>query len=176
MRPSRVLLLVLALVLGWAWPATAHTALLSVDPADGARLETAPDRIVLTFNEPIRQPSDASVSVDGSTRDVDVSVDGPRLVVTLADPVPGSYELNYRVLSADGHPVSGSSAFTVAGSAEQSPGAQTPVEPSEDPSAVASESDDQGGVPPALWGVLGAVVLLGVAAFAVISLRARSSR
>lgn len=175
MRPSRVVLLVLALVLGWAWPAAAHTALFSVDPADGATLDAAPDRIVLTFNEPIRQPSDASVSVDGSTRDADVRVDGPRLVVTLAEPVPGSYEINYRVISADGHPVSGTSGFTVAG-ATQSPGAQTPDEPSEAPSPVASDSDDESGVPPALWGVLGAVVVLGVAAFAVISLRGRSSR
>ena len=89
MRPTRLLLLVLAFVVAGAWPAGAHTSLLSSDPADGARLDTAPEQVVLTFSEPIREPSEASVQVDGRTLEARVSVDGPRLVVTPASPGGG---------------------------------------------------------------------------------------
>ncbi|MFS0885378.1 copper resistance CopC family protein [Aeromicrobium sp. 179-A 4D2 NHS] len=165
MRLIRVLLLVVIVVLGSAWPAAAHTALVSTDPADGARLDTAPDRIVLTFNEPVRPLSDASLQVDGTAQEADVRIDGPRLVLTPSEAFAGSYEINYRVISADGHPVSGSTAFAVVGEGVKATGAKG-----------ATAQDDEGGVPVALWGALGAVVVLGIAAFAVVSLRGRASR
>jgi len=164
-RLTRVLLLVVVVVLGSAWPAAAHTALVSTDPADGARLDTAPERIVLTFNEPIRPLSDASLQVDGTAQAADVQSDGSRLVVTPSEGFAGSYEIHYRVISADGHPVSGSTAFEVVGEGVKASAA-----------GATTEADDEGGVPTALWGVLGAVVVLGIAAFAMTSLRGRTSR
>lgn len=159
MRPTRLLLLVLAFVVAGAWPAGAHTSLLSSDPADGARLDTAPEQVVLTFSEPIREPSEASVQVDGRTLEAQVSVDGPRLVVTPASPAGGSYEINYRVVSADGHPVSGTTTFDVTSGPT--------VEPTE-AAAASSVSDENGGVPTVLWIVLGGIVVVGALAFALL--------
>lgn len=183
MRPSRVLLLVLALVLGWAGPAAAHTALISADPAPGASVDSPPEKIVLTFTEPLRQPSSASVVVDGKDHEAKVSVAGARLVVTPVEPIAGNYRVSYRVVSADGHPISGTTDFTV-GSAPANP-TDSPLErpstgPSSEPSAAASsapaaeapqEADDRDGIPSALWIGLAAVVAIALAAFALVRVR-----
>ncbi|HEY6796068.1 MAG TPA: copper resistance protein CopC, partial [Kineosporiaceae bacterium] len=47
-----VVALVAVLTLFTAGAATAHDVLVSTDPADGARVPTAPARIRLTFDEP----------------------------------------------------------------------------------------------------------------------------
>ena len=53
----------LALVLS-ATPAFAHTELKSSNPADGASLSAAPEKVTLTFEEAVTLPS-KPISVDG---------------------------------------------------------------------------------------------------------------
>lgn len=114
MRLTPLLLLFSAVLLGWSLPAHAHTSLVSSDPSEGARLDSAPQQVVLTFSENLNQPSEAGLVVDGTTRDASVEVDGRRLVVTATGERPdGAYQVNYRVVSADGHPVTGTLSFTV---------------------------------------------------------------
>lgn len=123
---------VLGLVLGvlaqvvFAVGADAHTALKTVSPKDGARLTTAPTQVVLTFDDPISE-SFATVTVTGPGGSVGTgraAVDGA--VVTqplrpgLAD---GRYTVAFRVVSADGHPVSDTTTFQLA--ASPSPSATT---------------------------------------------------
>ena len=106
-----------------AGPASAHTKLVSSNPAEGAALPTAPQQIVLTFNE-----VPASVT---SVRAQDTN--GP--LVALGDPVqngatvtvswpqdqaPGLFRLVYVLVSDDGDPVEGTLLFSYAASASGS--------------------------------------------------------
>src|SRR4029079_7998426 len=71
-RPAAVLLGLLvgafAVLIGPAAPASAHAELVSSSPAAGSTVPTAPDEIVLTFSEPVRQVPGKShvIGPDGS--------------------------------------------------------------------------------------------------------------
>lgn len=98
--------------------ARAHASLLSSTPSNGAHLATSPSQIRLLFSEELV----ASLShfglegSDGRETKLDVYRD-PHDVHALVGTVPslpaGAYRLNWHVVSDDGHPVSGSVAFTV---------------------------------------------------------------
>ncbi len=168
MRFTPLLILVSAVVLGWSLPAQAHTALVSSDPADGARLDAAPNQVVLTFSEELKEPVEAVVAVDGDQQEWSAAVDGAHLVITPArTPAEGAYTIDYRVVSADGHPVTGALSFTVGESAAASGDTTT---------TPASGSDaDEGSVWASPWflGILG-VLAIGVLGGAVAVWRGRS--
>lgn len=96
--------------------ASAHSALVSSDPADGSTVATAPEQITLVFNEPaqtlgseivVTDPNGVTVS-DGAVQLVDSTV-----TQALAGDLPaGAYSVAWRVTSADGHPIDGSLTFT----------------------------------------------------------------
>lgn len=100
--------------------AAAHTALANSDPAKDATATTPPTTIVLTFTEDIN-PAFANVVVSSADGRNWVSesprVEGPRLTAAVGPDrlANGAYTVGYRVVSADGHPVTGSYSFTVAG-------------------------------------------------------------
>ena len=110
-----VAVLLLSLVVG-----PPHATLVSSEPAANAVLVTSPPRLRLVFSEPIeaRLSSVVLASSGGLEERLAVTAD-PRDVHAVAGPLrllaPGSYRLLWRVVSADGHPVSGSLPFTVAG-------------------------------------------------------------
>jgi methionine-rich copper-binding protein CopC len=106
----------LLLVLAPAAPAAAHAALISSSPADGAVVETLPDTVELTFSEAVATPAYVVVTdPHGRTASVgepqvaDASVSQP----TGQSDDEGEYTVEYRIVSADGHAVSGSVRFTV---------------------------------------------------------------
>lgn len=108
-------LLVGAALLG-ASPAAAHAGLLSSNPASRAELETMPPEVRLTFNEPMNRPSYVTVtSPDGTVvAEGEGAVDGADVVQQVDDPrQAGTYRVDYRVISADGHPVEGALEFDV---------------------------------------------------------------
>lgn len=97
-------------------PASAHAILVSTDPADGAVLTAAPDRVTLTFDEPVQvrpgavrllDAAGTEVSTDGRTSDTRVTLTVPP---GIGD---GTYVVTFRVVSADSHPVSGGLSFSV---------------------------------------------------------------
>jgi len=103
------------LVLGSA-PAAAHAALVSTDPSDGARLETAPTRVTLEFNENVATPAFLAITAPDGTRVgtgpvkvVDKKVTAPVAPVDMK----GTYSMSYRVVSSDSHSIEGSTAFEV---------------------------------------------------------------
>jgi methionine-rich copper-binding protein CopC len=172
-----------ALVLGAA-PAFAHTRLESSDPADGASLSAAPEAVSLTFSEDI-DPGFATITVVGpdgtSYQTGDVTGDGGEVRTAVSPLGPaGNYEIGYRVVSDDGHPVSGKVAFTLT-----APGPAAAAAPAAAPAptvaaappapAVASQATTQQskGAPVWPW-ILGAVVLVGAAAAAALRLARRS--
>jgi methionine-rich copper-binding protein CopC len=126
MRAGRLLAALAGLVLlalFAAGPAAAHSVLLQTAPARGGTVPTAPTTIALTFNE-MPQGEFSTIHVfgpDGQRRD-DGHVQVVNDVVTepLAGTRPaGRYVVDWRVVSADGHPVSGEFTFTAQTSAQQ---------------------------------------------------------
>jgi methionine-rich copper-binding protein CopC len=112
-RAALSVALALGAVLG-ATPASAHSELESISPANGATVSSAVRTITLTFNEEVSSPrivvrgSDKAM-VAGTTRR-----NGDQVVFTAARPLrTGAFTVNWRVRSADGHFVSGTSRFTV---------------------------------------------------------------
>ncbi len=98
--------------------ASAHAVLKSVSPGDGARLGSAPTEVALTFSEPVSARF-ATVTVtgpDGGSSEAGTpSVEGATVTQALAAGlVSGGYTVAYRVVSEDGHPISGRTTFTLA--------------------------------------------------------------
>ncbi|MGH3545374.1 MAG: copper resistance CopC family protein [Mycobacteriales bacterium] len=168
-----------------AAPAVAHNELVSSTPAAGALLTSAPTQVSLTFSDELDPASTQLAVVDSGTRSVLDGVpriDGPTVTQALkADLLGGEYRVSYRVLSQDGHSVSGTQSFTVR-TAAASPSA-TPASssaPTADASHETSEAVSQGnseeGGSWGWWIVGGAVVVaLCVAAGSVLVWRRRSA-
>jgi methionine-rich copper-binding protein CopC len=121
-----------------AGPASAHSTLVSSDPANGSSVGTGPGSVTLTFNEALQDAYDALTVVGPDNRywqvDEKARVEGPRITVGLRPLGPaGEYRVNYRVTSADGHPVSGQVRFTLTVAGTGTPGAVA---------TAASTSDD----------------------------------
>ncbi|HEY9556863.1 MAG TPA: copper resistance protein CopC [Acidimicrobiales bacterium] len=116
-RAWLAVVLLVAVIIGSASPASAHASLLSVDPPDGARLDESPAAVTLTFSEPVSAELGGVRVVDGDGNQVQVGaarVDGVVVTVDLQPDLPdGTYVVSYRVISADGHPVRGGSVFGV---------------------------------------------------------------
>jgi len=93
--------------------AAAHAHLLQATPADGSVLTEAPPSFMLLFNEPARltalniQKDAAAPQKIGGLADAASA----RWVIPAPQLAPGSYTLSYRVLSDDGHIMSGSIKF-----------------------------------------------------------------
>jgi len=99
--------------------ARAHSQLARSQPARGAAVARAPERVRLWFSERL-EPAFATLSVwseAGAQADAgDAAVDAADLTllsVSTPNLAPGRYTVRYRVLSVDGHIVESSFAFTV---------------------------------------------------------------
>lgn len=138
-----------------AAPASAHDELLSTDPADGSSLASAPDAVTLTFGEDVVELGTAVVVVDAAgvkLADGPLVVDGAVVTRPITAPtVPGEVTVSYRVVSADGHPVTGRFSFTVAEAASPTPtesaSESESAEPTESASPTASESASTSSAP-----------------------------
>jgi copper resistance protein C len=166
-----VVLLGIAGMLGAAGPAFAHSTLLGSNPADGASVDTGPSQISLTFNEDMPPGFDVVTVVgpDGKVwQNGEVTTSGPTVSVPVAPLGPaGRYQVGYRVVSADGHPVQGKTSFTLTRAGSGTAPAQPA--PATGPAAAAAPSDGGGGTPVWPW-ILGAVVLVGAGVAAALRL------
>jgi copper resistance protein C len=120
--------------------ASAHATRIATDPAVNAVLTVGPSQVSATFNEHL-QTTFAAMTVVGPA---------------------GTYTVNYRVTSADGHVVSGSWPFqlTTAGTGRPGPPAAAPAA--------------SGGIPVWPFLAIGAVLVAGVAWWALRRRRPRS--
>ncbi|WP_199423255.1 copper resistance CopC/CopD family protein [Actinotalea solisilvae] len=157
----------LALVVVGAGPAGAHATLLGTDPAPGAVLEAAPERVTFTFDEDVVavpagvQVLDARGEVVASA----ASVAGARLDVDLTGPVgDGTLVVVWRVVSADGHPLGGSLTFSVGAPSTTAPDvAADPGGPTRAPPVLAAAR---------AGGYVGLLLAVGLVAFAILALAA----
>ena len=101
--------------------ASAHAALESTNPAKGAVVSKATSQVSMIFGEEIlvlkgKNPNSVSVS-DSKGKLVSTGlaiVSGMKISEALKSPImAGKYTVKYRVVSADGHVVTGSYNFTV---------------------------------------------------------------
>ncbi|MEW2585216.1 copper resistance CopC/CopD family protein [Streptomyces virginiae] len=126
-RPARTSLTVLALLaavcallVAGAGPALAHAGLSGSDPADSTVLKEAPRQVTLTFTESVTFSEDSLRVLSPENRRVNPApaqyADGKSNTarVQLSDELPqGTYTVAWRVVSADGHPISGAFVFSV---------------------------------------------------------------
>jgi methionine-rich copper-binding protein CopC len=113
-RSLAVLVATLVLLLAGSGSATAHANLVGTDPADGSRLETAPSEVSLTFSENVGNGFVAVTAPSGErvkTSNVR-SLDRVLSADLAAADERGTYTVAYRIVSADGHPISGEFTFT----------------------------------------------------------------
>lgn len=103
-------------------PATAgaHATLEGVTPARGSVVATAPDRVAFRFDEAVSGAAGAIRVFDRSGAEVQEGRpfavgDGGRTIAVRVDRglADGTYTATYRVVSADGHLISGGSTFSV---------------------------------------------------------------
>jgi methionine-rich copper-binding protein CopC len=135
----RVLFAVVAVLVLTPAPALAHDTLLSSTPEDEQALESAPGEVTLTFSGEVMDVSTAVVVLDSEAEAVpttdplveghDVSVDLPQELAA------GGYAVRWRVVSSDGHPITGTFTFQV--------GEGGPPPPPLD-AAPAAEADEEG--------------------------------
>jgi copper transport protein len=98
--------------------AHAHAVVEQTQPTRGAALKQAPERVWVTFDEPVESSFGALrvFAADGGRVDVG-EVRRPTddtVAVAVEDDLPdGAYTVTYRVVSADSHPVTGGYVFTV---------------------------------------------------------------
>ncbi len=135
-----------ALVLA-AVPAAAHNTLRSSDPADGGTVTSAPAQVTLTFDqaalelgsEVVVTAEDGTVVSAGPVQLVDVSVVQP-----LAEDRPaGAYRVDWRVTSADGHPISGTFGFTASEPVAAAVAAAGAAATSEDATATEATASEE---------------------------------
>ena len=159
-----------------AAPAAAHDDLISSDPGEGESLAAAPESVTLTFSGDILPMGAAVVVADGDGRDWVVGEPERRdnvVTVTLEPNMPeAGYEVRWRVVSEDGHPISGLIPFTIgdAEPLERAAAEDTAVHTPDDEASTQSQSTQEsaGAMRLVLIGAGGAA--LAVAAFALLSL------
>lgn len=155
-------------------PAWAHDTLVASNPRDGAVLDRAPSAIVLQFDQPVgRRFGRVVVSgPDGATyQDGQLQVSGSTVRQHLRALGPaGTYRIAWRVVSADGHPVSDTLAFRLRSAgpgAGTTPGTTSSTTPSATASATstaAAGDAGSGGSGPPWTPIVLVVVLVGLLA------------
>ena len=171
-----VTLVTLSVVAGAAPAATAHDQVLSTSPTTGENVDTAPKQVAMVFSDDILSVGAIMLIVDEQGRnwaEGTLKLDRATVTQPLAPGLPnGAYEVRWRVVSADGHPIAGTFPFSVgtvtagsgsgSGSASAGPAASGPATVSPQPGAADAGTEQArtgaigGGLPLAVVALLGA--------------------
>ena len=114
----KILSLLCALgLLTFAVTASAHARLVSSSPADGSVITKSPSSIVLSFSEAARLTALSIKRSDEAKQSLKPlpTTAAEQISVPLPPLKPGAYSLTWRVLSDDGHVMSGTLHFTLTG-------------------------------------------------------------
>ncbi len=101
--------------------ASAHAHLHSSSPADGSVISAAPSSITLEFSQSARVTAAWIQRADEPRRKLGPLPETTSSRVTIPAPelMPGRYTVSWRVVSQDGHVMSGQIRFTLAGAKGQ---------------------------------------------------------
>lgn len=191
MTPRRIILAAAAFLVaicGVIPAAWAHDYLVSSNPKPNGTVTTAPSRITLTFDDIVLdKPARPQITVQGPDGRYYETGCGAVLDREITTPVAlgptGKYTVTWRIVSADGHPVSDSISFTYAGKAAGANGIAAPkacleagaAQPAR--SNPSNPSSSNGGVPTAAIVAVVAIALIGVGGSAYLLLtRERGER
>uniref|UniRef100_UPI000B4C1F16 copper resistance CopC family protein n=1 Tax=Kineosporia sp. A_224 TaxID=1962180 RepID=UPI000B4C1F16 len=142
LRTATAVALALLAVCATATAGSAHARLTGTDPENGARLKATPDTVTLTFSDPLDRefvrvrltgPGDAVLPVAPRVKEGTVTF-------TVPSKLPGTYSVAFRVVSKDGHPVSGTLSFVVTGAPPVSPSLDATATPTETATGTATTS------------------------------------
>ena len=131
-----------------ARPARMHATLLSSEPAKGSTVASSPERIYLVFSEEV-EPSLGRIRLVGPDGRVVAleSAGDPRNVSALMARVttplgPGTWRVEWRIVSEDGHPIDGDFTFAVGapGTGDTTAAATPPGDEPHDTTAAAPTS------------------------------------
>lgn len=184
LRLAAILALSVAGLIVWCAPVLAHAELSRSEPAAGSALEEVPEQVRLRFTEPVDAEfsplevyGPAGQRVDRDNARVDPG-DARAVIVDLQDGLSaGSYSVEWRLTSVDGHVVAGEYGFNVTadagppeGEGAGEPGGGPEPQSGDEPQQLAEQDTDGGTDQSMLYsalslGVLGlvAVAILGVA-------------
>jgi copper resistance protein C len=110
----KILLALVAVLLSDA-AAHAHAYLDHASPRVGSTVRTAPSQVTLWFSQKL-EPSFSSAQVtnaSGGRVDQGARVSGMQIHVSVGSLPPGTYRVNWKVLSVDTHTTQGSFTFRV---------------------------------------------------------------
>jgi len=167
----------LAGAIAFSSPAAAHSAIIDSTPEAGEELAAAPETFSITANEDLADVTGTgegfalrivSVATGEDLSTGQLTIDGPTLSTPGVELAGGAYLMQYQVVSADGHPVSGEIPFTIAGGDGPTGG-----EP-----ADAGDDGEQNAVPAGeptwpLWAAAGVVLAVAAVVTAIVAVRRR---
>jgi len=122
-RIAAVLTMAGAIGIGSVGAASAHNVLIASNPPEGATLTTVPTSVTFTFDQPVQNfdPVVSLIGPDGRQYAAGApAVSGNTVTGAVTAGPAGAYTAGYRVVSADGHPVTGEVHFDLAGDAPAS--------------------------------------------------------
>ena len=174
MRLKSSLALALLATVVFTFPAKGHDLLIDIEPASGAVLTEGSFEAKLTFNNPLLVV-EGETNAELSTKPVgsydwvphEIAVMDSVLTAQINLSESGDYDLRWKVVSSDGHPISGESIFTLELATSQPQEIEAPILISPAP---IQESDAGGSMVGFYIGL--AMVVLGVI-FAPIGLMIR---
>ncbi|WP_350348731.1 copper resistance CopC family protein [Agromyces sp. G08B096] len=157
-----------------AQPAFAHDELLGSTPENGEVFDTAPEQVELTFSNDVIAVGSVIEVVDHHAEPVETgetTVLGPVVSAALPADLSGEYQVRWRVVSSDGHPIEGTIDFGVGADATGSWASEAPHdgagsgEESAEDAGDGSADDATGANGWAITGfVVGALAVLGLVA------------
>ncbi len=139
----------------------AHAGLTSSNPEDGSTLSAPPTVIDLTFNEELL-PDTVEIAVTteaaGLIAGVEFTTAGPSVQVTWPQDLPDdTYQVAYRVVSNDGHPITGAITFSYTGSGAPAT-TESEIVVSETSESTEAPETEPAGISP-IWLIVGGLVI-----------------
>jgi methionine-rich copper-binding protein CopC len=176
MRLKSSIAIALLATLVFAYPAKSHDLLIEIEPVAGAVITEGSFEAKLTFNNPLlvvegETNAELATKLVGSDewKNHDVFVTDQVLTAQISLSEAGDYDLRWKVVSSDGHPISGDSTFTLEiESAVNQEDSESPILIA--PAPVGEQSSGEGSLVGFYIGL--AMVILGVI-FAPIGLMIR---
>lgn len=154
--------IVAAFIFVSAAPAAAHTALEASSPKDGGTIDVAPSRVLMRFTEPVLNSGYRLVVIGPDDRAYQAGaaqIAGKEVTQALKPlGASGEYRVEFRIVSADGHPLTGGLRFTLSKPGPAAGGAPAVARPA--PLAAVSTSDSVNNAPPwAPWIIAGTALV-----------------
>ena len=184
-RISLSLVATLSLLLGLASPAFAHTKVDKTSPADGDTVAAGSVTLSIGFTDKVLDLADSSEIVlkgeDGSVSGVGcISVAERSIKAEAFVGTAGTYQVSWRTVAEDGHPIDGTFTFTVTGTSDGQPltckdGVTVTIPKEAEPEVTSSKTTDDSAGAESLYNYLIGGGLAVVAVAIVLMLRRRKT-